>query len=103
MTQKKKTKQVFVAENGWARFGSIKRNPNEVAIKGECRVFRDSTELFGGDQSESFVSAVLHDPTWRELMVLANRAIVATNDYHHVYISNTSESQSARARGLSTN
>lgn len=60
-------------------------NLDEVAIKGQIVVFAEEDGFYGGKKSKSYVSPVLTDPTWLTLSLHANRAIVATNDHHHVF------------------
>jgi len=44
------------------------------------------TESMSEPRGRNYESVVVTDPTWLALSVLANQAIIATNDLHHVYL-----------------
>lgn len=52
-------------------------NLNEVPIKGKVVFF---------NSYETFDSGVYENPTWLDIAVIANRMIIETKDYHHVYL-----------------
>lgn len=52
-------------------------NLNKVPIKGKVK-FVDSTW--------NFDSGVFENPTWLDICVIANRMIIETKDYHHIYL-----------------
>jgi hypothetical protein len=51
-------------------------NLDEIPIKGKV-------EFIG---SLSFESGVFDNPTWLDICVIANRMIIETKDYHHIYL-----------------
>ena len=61
-------------------------NLSEIAIKGKCVVIDDSDSYWGGKSSKRYVSPILDNPTWLDLCVCSNQAIIETNDHHHVFL-----------------
>jgi len=81
------------------------QNRVEAAIDGECAVVYsaypydddglpvdnlDQIAILGLAQAEdeiwaSYVGPVLENPTWLQLTIEANRMIIASGDYHHIY------------------
>lgn len=58
-------------------------NLNDIAIEGECRVRLFASPYWGN--GEDYISEVLENPTWLDLCVCANEAIVTTDDFHHTF------------------
>lgn len=56
---------------------------NVVAFKGLCQVREAADPFFGGEESQSYRSRVLLDPTWRQLFAIAKKQQQATRDMHH--------------------
>lgn len=52
-------------------------NLNEIPIKGKVVFF---------NSYETFDSGVYENPTWLDICVIANRMIIETKDYHHIYL-----------------
>jgi len=61
-------------------------NLNEIAIKGKCILIAEADEFWGGKDSVDYFSPVLENPTWLEVSVRANAAIIATRDFHHQFL-----------------
>lgn len=72
-----------------------------VKVKGERLPYNNLRETFAhgtytvevaGDDffgnGDSYKSEPVTDPTWLDLAVLANEAITATGDYHHIFFEN---------------
>jgi hypothetical protein len=57
-----------------------------VPIQGLVKFRRERDVRSGGKRSQDYESAVIHSPTWLTICVLADSAIVFTNDRHHVYL-----------------
>jgi len=66
--------------------GNPINNLNEVVIKGKV-ILTQSHDEFWGD-GESYQSAIIENPTWLELAVLANDMIEMTGDHHHIFLEN---------------
>lgn len=52
-------------------------NLDHVALRGKVQVEDEIWDSYKGE--------VLDDPTWLQLAIEANRMIIASNDYHHVF------------------
>jgi hypothetical protein len=65
----------------------------DVAIEGFCIIVdRPSLPFFAGDRTpQAYQSPLLADPTWNELMKIADEVIKTTGDWHHVYLENVVE------------
>lgn len=61
-------------------YPSVREYPNEVAFEGRCIIFDE-----GGD-CENYVSDVLENPTWGDLLYLFDAAIEKTKDQHHSFM-----------------
>ncbi len=61
-------------------------NLNEVAIKGKCILIAEADAFWGDKDSADYFSPVLENPTWLEVSVFANAAIIATRDFHHHFL-----------------
>lgn len=59
---------------------------DDVAAYGYCIFVRENDTFFGGSNGKDYQSLSAYNPTWKQLCILANDAIVQTNDYHHVYL-----------------
>lgn len=55
-----------------------------VAITGPCRFIRCGDDFFGN--GDSYESEVIHNPTWAQVLDIANDMIKATGDCHHVFL-----------------
>jgi hypothetical protein len=66
-------------------------NLDAVAVEG-FGVFRAERDIyFGGEKSKTYWSGVLFNPTFLELGVLANAAILRTRDLHHRFFEGVRE------------
>lgn len=61
-------------------------NLNDVAIKGKCILIAEAEAFWGNSDSVDYFSPVLENPTWLEVAVHANSAIIATRDRCHVFL-----------------
>ena len=59
---------------------------NVVAFEGKVRVIAYRDDFFGGDESRSFKSKVLVNPTWGSLFRVFKSQVKATRDYHHAFL-----------------
>lgn len=56
---------------------------NAVAHEGKARVHVEANDYFGGEDSQSYLSRVLVNPTWGTLFKHAKKSQDVTKDYHH--------------------
>lgn len=72
----------------WSGPGDI----TDVAIEGRC-VIVDFTDSYWARHRDGkdYRSAVMTDPTWEDLMVVANEVIRTTGDWHHVFLETIAE------------
>lgn len=61
-------------------------NLDDVAFSGHVDRIRVLGCAFFGNDSDYNVEVNLDDPTWLELAVHANAAIIKTEDYHHLFL-----------------
>jgi hypothetical protein len=61
-------------------------NLNEVAIEGKCILFAKADDFWGDGTSVDYYSPVLENPTWLDVAVHADAAIIATRDFHHNFL-----------------
>lgn len=59
---------------------------NVVAFEGRVRVVAHRDDFFGGDESRSFRSRVLENPTWGTLFKVFKSQVEKTRDYHHAFL-----------------
>jgi hypothetical protein len=57
-------------------------NLNEIVFSGRCKFIQRKRPW----NIRSYESAILTNPTWLAVAVLANEAILITEDTHHVYL-----------------
>jgi hypothetical protein len=60
---------------------SVPNEPDEIAHEGRCIVFID-----GDDGASTYVSNVLTNPTWGDILMEFDQAIPVVNDYHHTFM-----------------
>lgn len=60
-------------------------NLDKVAVKGKAVFVREGDEFWGGKKALDYKSAVVENPTWLQLAVIADEAIRITRDEHHVF------------------
>ena len=63
---------------------NIKYNLNEIPINGNIFIINQGDDCFGN--GNSYISKLLHSPTWLELCQIANDLIITTGDYTHRYL-----------------
>jgi len=51
-------------------------NLSEVILKGKVKFM---------NSDKTFESEIIENPTWLDVVVIANRMIIETEDYHHIY------------------
>ena len=56
------------------------------AADGKCMFVSYGRPFYGGKQSETYVSRIVYCPQWKDVCLLAEEAIVKTNDAHHVFL-----------------
>jgi len=66
--------------------GNPINNLNDVAIKGKAILYAKADTFWGDSDGEDFFSPVLENPTWLEIAVYANAMIIATRDFHHIFL-----------------
>ena len=57
--------------------------PDEIAFYGKCFVYSKSDGYF---TNTGFISEVLNNPTYLDLLHIADKEIETTQDLHHVYL-----------------
>ena len=65
----------------WAFDNDI--NPNDIAYEGPCFVYEQKDDYFCVN---GFISDVINNPTYGDLFVIAEQQILATEDFHHVFL-----------------
>lgn len=58
---------------------------NVVAFEGKYKAYVPASDYFGGEDSRSYVSKVLVNPTWGVLYNCAKKSMECTKDAHHVF------------------
>lgn len=81
----------FSAYDTTPETGNPINNLNEVAIKGKCVLFAKADDFWGDEASFDYYSPVLENPTWLEVAVHADAAIIATRDFHHCFLEDMSK------------
>ena len=61
-------------------------NLDEIAVKGEVRFVAKHDPFWGGDKGKDFISATVENPTWLEVVAIADKMIRVTCDYHHCFL-----------------
>lgn len=56
------------------------------AADGKCMFVSYGRPFYGGRQSETYVSRIVYCPQWKDVCLLAEEAIIKTNDAHHVFL-----------------
>lgn len=60
-------------------------NLDSVVANGQVRFVLNHSEFFGGRAGRDYQSEVLEHPTFLQAAVCANKAIMVTNDLHHIF------------------
>jgi hypothetical protein len=61
-------------------------NLDQVPVRGKVKFIAEPDDFFGGEESQPYVSPVVESPTWLEVCLYANDAILQTNDHHHCFL-----------------
>ena len=69
-------------------------NLNDVAVEGKVIFAQSGDDFFGN--GKSYTSKVYENPTWLDVAVVANEAIEATGDDHHVFLEGVHRSRAIR-------
>ena len=75
-------------------------NLDEVAVEGKVVLIGEKDDFYGGEESKSYVSEVLENPTWLQVTVCANAMIRRTRDLHHVFLEGLDEHPMVGSRKL---
>tara|TARA_Y100000310_G_C20644506_1_gene795797 strand:- start:418 stop:858 length:441 start_codon:yes stop_codon:yes gene_type:complete len=67
-------------------------------LVGCYRVVERRDSFLGGEESRDYIGEALTDPTWKDLVVEAERMIRATNDHHHCFLEGVSVTASDTER-----
>ena len=59
---------------------------NVVAFHDRVRVVAHADDFFGGDESKSFRSKIMTNPTWGQLFRVFKSQMKKTRDYHHAFL-----------------
>ena len=55
-------------------------------IKGDIILFNVYNNLFGDYYGYTYISEVLHNPTFLDILIEANKSLINTKDYYHKYL-----------------
>lgn len=55
-------------------------------INGDIILFNVYNDLFGDYYGETYISDVLHNPTFLDILIEANKSLIKTKDYYHKYL-----------------
>lgn len=67
---------------------SVNKKRSDIAINGVCKVVVFADEYFGGEDSQTYWSRKLYNPTWDTLYKCAKRSVNKTKDIHHMFFEN---------------
>jgi len=59
-------------------------NLDEIAIEGNVKFVEGGDTFFGN--GKGYESDVFYNPTWLDVAVVANEMIIATGDFHHIFL-----------------
>lgn len=60
-------------------------NLDDIAVKGSVKFYQKKDKLYG-ENSKDFESKIIKNPTWFDIILLANDMIHTTKDNHHIYL-----------------
>lgn len=60
-------------------------NLDNIAVKGNVKFYQKKNKLYG-ENSKDFESKIIKNPTWFDIILLANDMIHTTKDNHHIYL-----------------
>lgn len=55
-------------------------------LNGDIVLLNIYNDLFGGYHGITYVSKVLHNPTYLDILIEANKSVIKTKDYYHKYL-----------------
>ena len=64
--------------------GCVKQT--EVAFHDRVRVVGPRDPMWGGDESLTYRSKIMVNPTWRQLLRCLNSQMKKTRDFHHCFL-----------------
>ena len=68
------------------RNGSRYTKRNVVAFHDRVRVVGHRDDYFGGEESRSYRSRIMVNPTWGQLFRVFQSQMKTTRDYHHAFL-----------------
>ena len=63
---------------------SVPNHPDEIAFHGQCFLHLPYDEFWG--DGEPYTSRNYTNPTWGEVLIEFEKAIIQTGDYHHSFL-----------------
>lgn len=63
--------------------GHLVIKKSAIAYEGKCRLKAEANDYFGGEDSQTYLSRVLVNPTYATLFKHAKKSQEYTKDYHH--------------------
>jgi hypothetical protein len=78
----------YQTEHGQTKvaYPAVDGDPTDIAFEGRCVILDEGDEFWGGEGCENYVSDVLENPTWGDLLYLFDAAIEKTKDNHHSFL-----------------
>jgi hypothetical protein len=64
---------------------SVDESKRAIAFPGKCIVVAEADDYFGGEDSQSYMSQILDNPTWGKLFSCAKESQQKTKDMHHCF------------------
>ena len=81
------TYSVYIKGKPFIRRGDIEYTKQSVvAFEDRVRVVAYADEFFGGDESRSYRSRIMVNPTWGQLFRVFKAQMRKTRDYHHSFL-----------------
>jgi len=65
-------------------YPSIDNHPDEIAFHGQCFLHLPHDGFWG--EGEAYTSRNYTNPTWGEVLIEFEKAIIQTGDYHHSFL-----------------
>ena len=60
---------------------AVDEPPNKIAFDGKCFIYSKADDF----SKNTFVSNILNNPTYNDLLIVADEEIKVKEDYHHIY------------------
>jgi hypothetical protein len=67
---------------------TVDNSPNEIAFNGSCFIFTKTDDLFC---QYGYISEILINPTYLDLLLEAEKQIETTQDFNHIYFEGVQE------------